>query len=256
MQPTTRHHSRILPRTVVGYRRVSTDEQGEVGVSLHAQGAQISAFAAAVGYEIVALESDVISGAVNPERRPGFAAAMRRVTAREADGLIVSKLDRLSRSTMDFLGLLHRSQREGWELVSVNEQIDTGSASGRFTVTVFAAMAEMERGLIAERTLAAMAQIAREGRARSSRLPFGFRIDGEPDGTTLRKGDRRPLVPHDGEQRVLVKILRLRRAGRGGHAIATSLNRRQEFNPRTGRPWSVGGVRALIATVERRAAAG
>lgn len=226
-----------------------------MGVSLDAQRAQIEAFAVAVGCRIVAFESDVISGAVGPDRRPGFAAAMKRVVAGEADGVIVSKLDRLSRSTIDFLGLLHRSEREGWQLVSVNEQIDTGSASGRFTVTVFAAMAEMERGLISERTLAAMAQIAREGRARSRWLPFGFRIEGEPDGTTLRKGDDRPLVPHDGEQRVLEKILRLRRAGRGGHAIATALNRRRLFNPRTGKPWSVGGVRAVLATAERRAAA-
>lgn len=227
-----------------------------MGVSLDAQRAQIAAYAAGVGCRVVAFESDVISGAVNPERRPGFPSAMKRVRAGEADGIIVAKLDRLSRSTMDSLELLHRSEREGWQLVSVTEQIDTGSASGRFTVTMFAAMAEMERGLISERTLAGMAQVAREGRARSSRLPFGFRLDGEPDRTTLREGDRRPLVPHAGEQRMLAKILRLRRAGRGGHAIATTLNRRREFNPRTGRPWSVGGVRALIGTAERRAAAG
>jgi DNA invertase Pin-like site-specific DNA recombinase len=199
MQPTARHHSRIRPRTLVAYLRVSTDEQRETGVSLDAQRAQIAAFATAVGYGIVGFESDVMSGAVSPERRPGFAEAMKRVATGEAAGLIVSKLDRFSRSTMDFLDHLHRSERDGWQLVSVNEQIDTGSASGRFTVTVFAAMAEMERGLIAERTLAAMAQIAREGRARSSRLPFGFRIDGEPDGTTLRKGAPRRRTTGSGQ---------------------------------------------------------
>lgn len=251
MQASVQNHSSIVGRRLVAYTRVSTDEQAQGGVSLEAQRAQISAYADLYGLNCVEVMCDVASGALRPERRPGLAAALALIESGAADGVVVVKLDRLSRSTTDILDLVGKASRDGWRLVSVSEQLDTASAAGRFTVTVLAAMSEMERGIISERTRAAMRQIAAQGRARSRRLQFGFRVEGEPAKTELTKGERRPLVEHPEEQRLLRKILALRSRGLGPHAIASRLNARGIENPRTGRTWSVGGLASILATAER-----
>jgi len=176
---------------------------------------------------------------------------LTRVQSGEADGIVVVKLDRLSRSTTDILNLIAKAGRDSWRLISVSEQLDTASAAERFMITVLAGMSEMERGIISERTRAGMNQIAREGRARSRWLPFGFRIEGQPSSTELPKGNRGRLVEHASEQRVLRCIMRLCAKGFGAHAIASRLNSRRVLNPRTGRPWSVGGLRAILTTASR-----
>ncbi|MET0790284.1 MAG: recombinase family protein [Polyangiaceae bacterium] len=251
MHTTLQNHSAIVGRRVVGYSRVSTDEQAQGGVSLDAQRAQISAYTSLYGLNCVEFKCDVASGALCPEKRPGLAAALALVKQGAADGVVVVKLDRLSRSTTDILNLVAQASREEWRLVSVSEQLDTASAAGRFTVTVLAAMSEMERGIISERTRAAMNQIAAQGRARSRWLQFGYRVEGHPTKTELTKGERGQLVEHPGEQRLLRKILALKSRGLGPHAIASRLNARGLLNPRTGRAWSVGGVGAILTTALR-----
>lgn len=251
MHPTAQNHSSIVGRRVVAYTRVSTDEQALVGVSLEAQRARIAAYADIYGLTCVDFKYDVASGALRPEKRPGLAAALDLVQTGAADGIVVVKLDRLSRSTTDILNLVARAGREEWRLVSVSEQLDTASAAGRFTVTVLAAMSEMERGIISERTRVAMGQIASQGRARSHRLPFGFRVEGRPTETELLKGERGKLVEQPEEQALLRKMLKLKARGLGAHAIASRLNARGVLNPRTGRRWSVGGVSAILATAAR-----
>lgn len=254
MNARSQHHSKKLHRRLVGYARVSTDEQAAHGVSLDAQKARLTAYIAAFGDECVAIEVDSASGGLKPERRPGLVSALARVRAGEADGIAVTKLDRLSRSTIDTLQLLERAEREGWGVLSVAEHLDTRSATGRFTVAVFAAAAEMERDLISERTRAAMKQIENDGRGRSRRLPFGFRLEGEPTLTEMPKGNRSKLVPDPGEQRILRQILRLHAGGKGAHAIVSAFNRRGVKNPRTRHDWSVGGMRAILATAMRNPA--
>jgi site-specific DNA recombinase len=232
---------------------VSTDEQAEHGVSLAAQEARLPSFIEAHGDVCVGVCSDASSGAIKPERRTGLAAALALVSSRKADGIVVTKLDRLSRSTIDTLQLLGKADREGWSVVSVAEHLDTSSATGRFTVAVFAAAAEMERGLISERTRAAMKQIAAAGRGRSRRLPFGYRLADAPTLTEMPKGNRSKLVPEPIEQQVLRRILRLHATGKGAHAIVSAFKRRGLKNPRTKRAWSVGGMRAILATAMRNA---
>ena len=117
---------------LVGYSRVSTEEQAVTGVSLDGQESRLRAYVTAHGGELVALERDEgVSGKVSPERRVGLARALSCVRSGEADGLLVVKLDRLSRSTRDVLDLVDEARRRDWRLVSVSEHLDTGSAAGR-----------------------------------------------------------------------------------------------------------------------------
>jgi len=226
---------------VLGYVRVSTEDQSANGVSLDAQRHRLTAYAAAHGLELVGIEADEGISAKKTSNRPALQRALARLKRKEADGLVAVKLDRLSRSTRDVLDLVSISEREGWALHSIEERLDTSSPHGRFVVTVLAALAQMEREQIASRTKAAMGELRRQGRKTSSKAPFGYRFD----------GDRVVEVP--AEQRILARIAALQADGLGCCRITNALNESGP-NPRVKRPWNVGTVRAILRTVARRSA--
>jgi DNA invertase Pin-like site-specific DNA recombinase len=62
--------------------------------------------------------------------RPGLEAALEAIERGEADTLVVAKLDRLSRSLLDFAGIMDRSRRKGWSLVALDLALDTTTPSG------------------------------------------------------------------------------------------------------------------------------
>jgi DNA invertase Pin-like site-specific DNA recombinase len=142
---------------VIGYVRVSTDEQAISGLGLDAQRAAIEAAATARGWTIVGWTEDAgVSGGVLPTDRPGLGAAIVRLCRGEADVLVAAKLDRLSRSVRHLLALLDEASRCRFGVVALDSDVDTTSASGRLITTVLGGVAEWERGVISERTKAAL----------------------------------------------------------------------------------------------------
>lgn len=83
--------------------------------------------------------------------RPVLLDALKRLDGGEAAALFVTRIDRLARSTTDFLDIVDRANRLGWRLVMLDLNLDTSSYQGRFVVTIMSALAEMERGIIAAR---------------------------------------------------------------------------------------------------------
>jgi len=77
--------------------------------------------------------------------------------------LIVSKLDRLSRSLLDFAGLMERSRREGWALIALDLGVDTSTPQGELMASVLATFAQFERRLIGQRTKAALDELKAQG---------------------------------------------------------------------------------------------
>lgn len=145
------------PTSCVSYLRVSTDEQSVSGLGLEAQEEAIRRGASLRGYRVVATFSDLgVSGSVVPEARPGLAAALCAVQASRGT-LMVAKLDRLSRSILDFAGLMERSRREGWGLVALDLGVDTATPQGEMMANVMATFAQFERRLIGQRTRDALA---------------------------------------------------------------------------------------------------
>jgi DNA invertase Pin-like site-specific DNA recombinase len=123
---------------VVGYARVSTD-----GQSLDGQLATLKAAGAATVYR------EKISGTRSD--RPQLARLM--ASLRNGDVVVVTKLDRLGRSTRELLDLIHRIDQAGASFKSLGDPLfDTTSSQGRLLVTILAAVAEFERELIRERT--------------------------------------------------------------------------------------------------------
>jgi hypothetical protein len=88
------------------------------------------------------------------------------------------------RSVIDALALVTRFGRNEWALLSMREALDTSTAVGRFTLTILAAVAELERNMIGERTHDALMQLKAEGRRYCGIPPWGKKLG--PDGGWVR----------------------------------------------------------------------
>jgi DNA invertase Pin-like site-specific DNA recombinase len=125
--------------------------QVQDGVSLDVQERQLINAAEFHGfneYEIVREEG---RSGKNVKGRPQLQKALKMLEQKVADALIVTRLDRLARSTSDFLAIVDLANKQGWRLIMLDLNLDTSSYQGRFVVTVMSALAEMERGIIASR---------------------------------------------------------------------------------------------------------
>jgi DNA invertase Pin-like site-specific DNA recombinase len=233
---------------MLGYCRVSTDEQAERGVSLASQRRKIRAQCEAQGYELVQVYTDEgVSGTVPPADRPALSRALETISSGNADGLVAVRLDRLSRRTRHILDLADDADQMGWRLDVIQERLDTGSPVGKFTLTILAALAELERDQIALRTQDAVDHVAREGRARSRLTPYGYRnADG---GFHTVKGDPRPLVPHSDEQKAIKKLIRLRNQGVSVRGAVHKMGRSK--NPRTGEAWTASSIQSIFKRLDR-----
>ena len=235
---------------LIGYCRVSSDEQARNGVSLADQAERIEAHAKASGYQLLSIESDRgVSGYKAPERRPAMKRALAAVKAGEADGIVAIALDRLSRNALEFMKLVDESDKQGWRLISMDLNLDTGTATGKLVANVLASVAQLYRDQISERTQGALDHIAREGRPRSRDLPFGWRTASGKAKT--EKGDRARIVKHPEEQRTLAKMLRMDKKGDGPQKIANALNE-AGIRTRNGKRWYRQLVHQTLASYEAR----
>jgi site-specific DNA recombinase len=144
----------------IGYVRVSTLEQAESRLGLEAQRSAIAAWAASRGLEVTIYEDAGITG-TSMEKRPALAAALE--AARDGAVLVAYSLSRFARSTRDMLVIAERLKRQGADLVSLTESIDTTTATGRLVFTLLSALSQFERDLTAERTKAALAALKARG---------------------------------------------------------------------------------------------
>lgn len=163
----------VEAKRVIGYIRVSTDKQAEHGVSLDAQAEKLRQYCVLYDLELVEIVVDEGASAKSLER-PNLPVVLRRLASGEADAILVTKLDRLTRSVRDLGDLLERSQAEGWSIRSVGEQLDTASAAGRLVVNILGAVSQWEREAIAERTSAALQHKKSQGEYTGGKVPFGF----------------------------------------------------------------------------------
>lgn len=158
-------------QVVVGYVRVSTEEQAAGGLGLAAQRERISAYCHARGWQLAGIIEDAgVSG--SSLQRAGMERVRTIMRKKLAHAVVALKLDRLTRRVADLQELLEEAERTGVALVSVSETLDTSSAAGRLMVHVLGAIAQWERETIAERT----AQALRVKRARGERTSRHARL--------------------------------------------------------------------------------
>jgi DNA invertase Pin-like site-specific DNA recombinase len=211
---------------VIGYARVSTEQQGESRVGLEAQRAAIEAECERRGWQLVGLEHDVQSGQ-STNGRDGLQRALEAARAGDVSGVVAAKLDRLTRSLLDFAGLVQDAQRHGYNLVVVDQAFDLATPHGRAMAGMLAVFAEYERELISERVKRALAVVKARGPA-PGKKPIG-----------------RPAVM---DPKVRARIRRMRRTGKSLGAIAERLNADAVPTAHGGQRWHASTVRRALET--------
>jgi site-specific DNA recombinase len=226
---------------VIGYVRVSTEEQSKEGVSVDSQIAKIKAYC--LLYDLTLVDVVVDAGvSAKTLKRPGLTEALAALKTKKADGMVIAKLDRLSRSVKDWNHLidLYFGEKAGKQLCSVGDQIDTRTAAGRLVLNVLMSVAQWEREVIAERTADAMQYKKSKGQ-RVGAIPFGW--DLAADGINL--------IPNEQEQLVVAEISRLRADCYSLREIAEELTR-QGITTKEGN--STWGHQAVAKILTRKVA--
>lgn len=154
---------------VIGYVRVSTEEQASQGASLDHQKRVIADEVARRGWDLSDMAADTAS-AGSMKRRPGLGRALAQLDQGVYTTLIVARLDRLSRSVGDFAQMMDRAQRQGWQIVVMDPAVDMTSPFGEAMASMAAVFAQLERKLIAQRTRDGIAAKKAAGTYRGGRM--------------------------------------------------------------------------------------
>lgn len=221
----------------IGYVRCSSEEQATHGLSLDAQEASVRAYCALHGFNLVDLVVDAGISAGKPlYTRQGGKRVLASLKAGKAQVVIGTKLDRLFRRASDCLETVAHWNKQGVSLVLLDlggQSINTSSAAGTFTLTLLAAVGEMERNLIRERTAWAMSFKRSKGE-HTGTAPYGQQV--ASDGVHLE--------PNADEQKALNRIATLRKQGLSIRNIVSALN--AEGVQARGERWHFATVQAIL----------
>lgn len=158
------------------YIRVSTEEQARQGISLGAQEEALQNYAKALGYGIAKIYRDEGRSGKDIKGRPEMTQLLKDAELRKFQAIFIYKLDRFSRSLKDLIETIERLKEWGIDFVSLQDKIETTSASGKLMFHIISAFAEFERNVTGERTKFAMDKKAREG-GLVTRAPYGYKIE-------------------------------------------------------------------------------
>lgn len=212
------------------YVRVSTDRQAEEGYSLDAQQERLQAFCTAQGWNVcdghVYIDAGVSGKTAD---RPEFQRMLDAARTGEVQRIVAMKLDRLARNVRDFLNLVDDLKRWGCDLVLVKESFDTGTPQGKFALTMFAAMAELEAATITERVMSGKRQKAQVGGWNGAPRVTGYTY----------KGDGVFVVDED-EAGIVRTMFDLYTSGASLRAVA------RELTQQTGRTWHAAQVGYML----------
>ena len=207
---------------VIGYVRVSTEDQGKSGHGLAAQRASLEQFCAAKDFELLTITQDVVSAA-KADKLHGREVAVAAIEGGVADALLVRALDRASRDQLDAAKLYRRAEDYGWRLLDC-EGADSGDPAQRLVADVRLAVAAEERRKVRTRTQEALRRA---------------KADGKQIG-------RPTQIPREVERRIMV----LRSESKGPKAIAAQLTREGIPTPRGGAAWHHSSIRTALARLE------
>jgi DNA invertase Pin-like site-specific DNA recombinase len=199
---------------------------------VQAQSDAAAACCARLGFPLHQAFTDVISGSATLEQRPGLADALSAL--RSGDVLVVAKLDRLARDSFTSLVIEREVKRRGASIVSCAGEGNGDDPAAVFTRRILAAVAELERALIAARTRSALQAAKARGR-RVGHLPWGWQL--ADDGVHLEEN---PV-----EIATLDRVRWLRARGHAIYSIAEVLTSEGRFN-RAGQPFKVGHLAQLL----------
>lgn len=159
---------------VIGYRRVSTQEQASSGHSLDAQRSAISEHAALKGWSV---DWKADEGATGRKVNPGLREALELLRTKQADALVVTKMDRIARSVLNAADIMRAAQDQGWSLIVLDLGMDLSTPSGKAMAQMLSVFAELELEMIRSRTRDGLAVARAKGKqiGRPSAIPTAVR---------------------------------------------------------------------------------
>ena len=224
---------------ILGYSRVSTEDQSQNGHSLPAQEQKIRQYAELYGHALSEVVTDAGVSAKNLNRQ-GIQNILSMIKKREVQVLIVAKLDRLTRNVRDLSDIVELCNKTDTALISVNEHIDTGTAAGRMILNMLGVISQWEREAIGERTATSLQYKKESGLKYNCNALYGY---SEQNGA---------LVPLETEQATITLMIHCREQGTSFKAIAEHLNVIGVQN-RSGTKWHSEQVRrVMLHTDDRR----
>jgi site-specific DNA recombinase len=166
--------------------------------------------------------------------RPAFQRLLADIDARRIDVVLVYKVDRLSRSLLDFASVIERFHARGAAFVSITQNFSTADAMGRLTLNMLMSFAEFEREMIGERTRDKIAASRRKGKWTGGPVPLGY--------TACAK----KLIVDAPGAAIVRDVFALYHDHRSALAVVRTLHQRGQL-PRTGaRPWTTKNVLAIL----------
>lgn len=218
----------------IGYIRVSTEDQAREGVSLDNQKSKITAYCQLKDLNLIEVIEDAGISAKNL-KRPGVQKVITMARKKQVDAVVVYKLDRIFRSTIDALETTQMFDRRGVAFHSILETIDTKSPMGRFFFTILAGVSELERGVIAERTKAALAHKRAKNEWIGGDVPYGYDL--------ITGGI---LVKNESEQKVLRFIRHLHKNGYSLRGICRELQQSGYQTKRGNLSWHPATIAGIL----------
>lgn len=216
----------------IAYIRVSTEEQVREGISLEAQEDKVKKYADLHNLNLTEIIRDEGKSGKDLNRE-GIQKVITQCKDRSVDHLIVYKMDRLTRRTLDLLTLVEEVFKpNNIEFHSITERVDTSTAQGKFFLTIIGAMSQMERDLISERTKEALRYKKSKGEPVGS-PPLGF----------LAEDKKLSRVDREFEIVGYIKKLKRKRLSLG--KIARRLNQENIPTKRGGR-WHPATVKYIL----------
>ena len=180
--------------------------------------------------------------------RPALKRLVADMEAGRVDCVVVYKVDRLSRSLMDFARMMELFERQRISFVSVTQQFNTTQSMGRLTLNILLSFAQFEREIISERTRDKIAAARRKGKWSGGRSVLGYDID----------PDTKRLVVNDAEATLVREIFGLYLKHRSLLAVSREFNARGLTTKRVvtkrgkaygGRPWDKAAVLKVLTNV-------
>lgn len=217
--PTKADRPEVMQPLMFGYTRASTEEQADRRNGLEAQVQVVDSAAMTRGWTVEHFADEGVTGKVIG---PKLAEVLQLLASGQGDGLVVAKLDRLSRSIVNASNIIESAQAQGWSLVILDLGVDLTTAAGRMMAMNLVNFAQYERELISERTKAALAAKKRRG--------------------------ERIGRPRAASASVVRRIVQERRTGSTYDAIASALTAEKVLTPLGKQTWQPSTVRRIYTS--------
>ncbi|MFC4601971.1 recombinase family protein [Cohnella hongkongensis] len=222
------------------YARVSTEEQAEQGYSIEAQLNTLRDYCKRNGLDVYEEYVDAGFSGKSIGERLALQRLLRDANKNLFQMVLVWKISRLARNTVDFLNMIEDFKDKDIHFRSCSENFETETPIGQFILQMISGIGELERKTIVENVKMGMKQRAKTGK-HNGKLPLGYQAIADPSDPAGRS----KVIIVEAEAIVARKIFELYAAGRGLKSIANELNY-GGYKTKTGNNFSMTAIKEIL----------